>query len=168
MSKKVVDLLTNQNIQVNYDYSRNFDHGVFIPLLLVYPYADIPIVQMSLNANLDPKLHLEIGKSIASLRDEGVLIIGSGQTTHGQFSSSNNSKIFVNALVDTLTNKSPDERYNSLLNWQRLPFALEAHGRQEHLIPLHVVVGAAGNDKGYLLNEHMAGDMALHSFSFTD
>jgi aromatic ring-opening dioxygenase catalytic subunit (LigB family) len=168
LSKKVVHLLKNNKIQANFDNSRNFDHGVFVPLLLVYPNADIPIVQMSLNANLDPKLHLEIGKVLAPLRDEGVLIIGSGQSTHGQFSSSTNAKLFVNALVDTLVNKTSDERYSCLLNWQKLPFAREAHGREEHLIPLMIAVGAAGHDKGHLLNDHMAGDMALHSFSFTD
>ncbi|RMZ95931.1 dioxygenase [Brachionus plicatilis] len=167
LSKKVVDLLTKKNIKVNLDNKRNFDHGVFVPLLLVYPDCDIPVVEMSVNANLDPKLHLEIGKALSSLRDEGILIIGSGHCTHGKFSSSTNARLFINALVNTLVNKTAEERFETLLNWQKLPFAREAHSREEHLIPLHVVVGAAGTDKGFLLNEHMAGDLALHSFSFT-
>lgn len=168
LAKKVYNLLKKNKIAVNYDNVRNFDHGVFIPLMLVYPDADIPIVEMSINANLDPKLHLEIGKAITSLRDEGVLIIGSGHSTHGKFNSKNNSKSFINALIDTLVKKSPVDRYNILLNWEQLPFAREAHAREEHLIPLHVVVGAAGNDRGELLNEHMADDLALHSFSFNN
>jgi aromatic ring-opening dioxygenase catalytic subunit (LigB family) len=168
LSKKVVELVSRAGIQVELDNNRNFDHGIFIPLLLVYPEADIPIVEISVNANLDPKLHIELGRALSPLREQGVLLIGSGQTTHGQFHSPKNANVFVNALVDVLTNKDANERSEALINWEKIPHAKEAHGREEHLIPLHVVVGAAGSDKGFLLNEHMAGEMALHSFSFHD
>ena len=167
LAKKVVELAKNAGIKVELDNKRNFDHGVFIPLLLMYPNSDIPVVELSINSNFDPKLHIELGKALAPLRQEGVLIIGSGSTTHGRFKSTENFGTFVKAITDVLTVKSPQERLRHLVNWEQLPHAREAHEREDHLMPLHVIIGAAGDDKGQLLNTHSAGELALHSYSFT-
>ena len=167
LAKTIVDLVKSVGIKCGFDDKRNFDHGVFIPLLLMYPAADIPVVEVSINANFDPKLHIELGRALQPLREQGVLIIGSGSTTHGRFKSPENFNIFVNAMTDTLTNKDASERLSMLMNWdKRLPHAREAHAREDHLIPLHVVIGAAGADKGHLLNNFSASDLSLHSFYF--
>ena len=168
LAKTVVELAKNAGITVELDNKRNFDHGVFIPLLLMYPKADIPVVEISVDTNFDPKAHIEFGKTLQPLREQGVLIIGSGSTTHGHFTSSKNFHEFVNAITDVLTNRRSEERLSMLVNWEKaLPHAREAHGREDHLIPLHVAIGAAGNDKGHLLNNYAAFEqLSLHSYCF--
>ncbi len=168
LAQKIVDLAKNSGIKCGFDSTRNFDHGVFIPLLLMYPAADIPVVEVSINSNFNPKFHIEFGRALQPLREQGVLIIGSGSTTHGSFKSPENFNIFLNSITDTLTNKDPGERLSIFMNWDKsLPHAREAHGREDHLIPLHVVIGAAGGDKGHLLNNFSAKELSLHSFCFT-
>ena len=134
------------------DPTRGFDHGTFVPLKLTDPDADVPVVQLSLVRGLDPAQHIAMGRALAPLRDEGVFLIGSGMTYHhlqGMFSGDGAD---VSATFDTwlretgeLESAARDER---LANWEAAPMARRAHPREEHLLPMMVVAGAAGEDRG--------------------
>lgn len=144
------------------DEERGFDHGVFIPLLLAFPNADIPTIQISLCSNLSPEMHLNIGRLLEPLRDEGVLIIGSGMSYHdvgalmGRKDVSGSDE-FDKWLAETVLMPS-GEREERLLNWSSAPFARLCHPREEHLIPLHVVAGAAAGGKSMIdYNETVLG-----------
>ena len=120
--------------------------------MLIYPNADIPIVQLSLQENLDPAEHIAIGKALAPLRDQGVLIVGSGMSYHNlrEFFKGNEeaSKSFDVWLNDTVTKQSTDERNQKLIAWDNAPSARACHPREDHLIPLMVAIGAADGDVG--------------------
>lgn len=133
------------------EYSRGYDHGMFIPLMLMYPDADIPTIQLSLNSSMDPDLHLRMGEALTDL-DSDTLIIGSGFSFHNQpaFRSRDARMNEVNQrfehwLVDTCSNTalSEAERRERLRMWELAPGALQCHPREEHLLPLHLCYGAA-------------------------
>lgn len=161
VSARVAELLQAAGIACKFDHDRGFDHGVFIPLKVAFPQADVPIVQLSLLASLDPAEHIRIGRALAPLRDEGVLIVGSGMTYHNMrtlmasmrgggngASPDPGSQRFDNWLEEVVTRTAPDARAAALAEWDKAPAARQAHPREEHLLPLHVVVGAAGSDAG--------------------
>ena len=161
VSAQVAELLKAAGISWKYDETRGFDHGVFIPLKVAFPDADIPIVQVSLLTSLDPAEHIGLGRALAPLRDEGVLIIGSGMSYHNLpklmanmrrsgngRSADPGSQRFDDWLGEVLTRVEPAARDDALIAWAKAPAARDAHPREEHLLPLHVVVGAAGNDPG--------------------
>lgn len=155
LAQKIASLLLSQNIATRFDEERGFDHGVFVPLKLVFPDADIPIVQVSLKAGLNPSEHIEIGKALQSLRDEGVLLIGSGMSYHnlnsffrGGEASQNSSRLFDDWLSVAATQSDWQIRNLQLSSWSEAPGAKDAHPREEHLIPLMVAAGAAGQDGG--------------------
>jgi aromatic ring-opening dioxygenase catalytic subunit (LigB family) len=111
---------------------------------------------MSILDNLSPIQHLAIGKALSPLREEEILIIGSGSSVHGFQVKENQSDAFMNELIRVLTKSDEQERENVLINWEeKLPFARLNHPREEHFIPLHVIVGAAGSDRGELLNPNV-------------
>lgn len=134
--------------------TRGLDHGVFIPMKLSFPGANVPVVQLSLRNGLDPQQHLALGQAIAGLRDEGVLIVGSGMSYHNmaRFRSGNDSidpasRQFDDWLTETVQ-ADPDERANRLTDWVEAPGARIAHPEEEHLLPLHVVTGAGADSPG--------------------
>jgi len=153
VAKRVDSLLRSANIPSKLNTERNWDHGLFIPLKVMFPAADIPCVEMSIDSSLDPAFHIALGKALQPLRDEGVLIIGSGFITHNFQPSEAGSKAFVNAIKPLLITATPSEREKGLIEWSKLPGARASHNREEHLIPLHVVAGAAGEDHGKMLAE---------------
>ena len=149
----IVELLAQANIPAKLDPQRQFDHGIFVPLMLMYPQADIPVVQLSLLNSLDPAAHVALGAAIAPLREQGILIIGSGLSFHNMhafFSSDSRaherSRRFDQWLVDTLTGAglTQPERRERLEHWQNAPEARFCHPREEHLLPLLVCFGASG------------------------
>ncbi|GAA0710236.1 class III extradiol ring-cleavage dioxygenase [Dokdonella soli] len=155
LAARVRDLLGASGIGSDEDGERGFDHGVFVPFLLVWPHADVPVVQLSLQAGLDPQAHLAIGRALAPLRDEGVLIVGSGMSYHNLrefFSPSERmmqaSAQFDTALTAAVEDADPATRDARLAAWKQLPDALACHPRAEHLLPLMVVAGAGGADRG--------------------
>ncbi|CAF1097253.1 unnamed protein product [Adineta steineri] len=164
LSQQVLELLQKSGINGVLNSKRNFDHGVFIPLKLMYPNADIPVVSVSILNTYSPEQHVAIGKALSPLREQGVLIIGSGSITHGR-ASGKQSDAFVDAVTNSLQSLSEKERQDALINWTKLPYARENHGREDHLIPLHVIVGAAGQDKCQILNPHLSKSLAAYSFS---
>jgi aromatic ring-opening dioxygenase catalytic subunit (LigB family) len=166
-------LLKEAGIESASDTARGLDHGVFIPLKLVYPEADIPIVQLSLQADLSPQAHLAIGRAIAPLRDEGVLIIGSGMSFHNMSAFRGPPGRFVDAAkaFDTWLTEAveapPAARDAALAHWAGAPGARIAHPREEHLLPLMVAAGAAGDDAGArIYGEPLGGAMALSGYRF--
>jgi aromatic ring-opening dioxygenase catalytic subunit (LigB family) len=152
LAARVRALLEGAGIESAGDAERGYDHGVFVPLKVAFPEAHIPTVALSLRAGLDPAAHLAVGRALAPLRDEGVLIVGSGMSYHnmrgfGDPRSLPKSATFDAWLAATVV-ASPVERDAGLAAWSRAPLAREIHPREEHLLPLMVVAGAAGDDRG--------------------
>jgi aromatic ring-opening dioxygenase catalytic subunit (LigB family) len=147
LAERVKKLITAAGLPTELDDIKGFDHGTYSALYPMYPNANVPVVQLSLKKGLSPKEHIEVGKSIASLRKEGVLIIGSGLSYHNlrKFNQAGYepSKNFDLWLNDTLLNFSGDEREERLIDWATAPSARDAHPREEHLLPLMVALGAA-------------------------
>lgn len=172
LAERVSKLLTEAGVQNKKDALRGFDHGVFIPLKVMFPEANIPVVQMSLCNNLDPKAHLAAGQALHSLREEGVLIIGSGMSFHnmrgyGDANFTAPSEHFDEWLTHTIE-ADPEKRLAALTDWSKAPHALDSHllGAEEHLLPLMVAVGAAGSDKGNKVYSEQVLKTQLSAFQF--
>jgi len=153
LADEIQNLLNSAGIEADLDAEHGFDHGVFIPFKLIYPDADIPIVQISLRSDLDPAHHIAVGRALSPLRQQDTLIIGSGMSYHNMqaLMTPGNDKLdarqFDGWLRSACGNTS-SEREQLLCNWQSAPAARQAHPREEHLLPLMVVSGAAGDDVG--------------------
>jgi aromatic ring-opening dioxygenase catalytic subunit (LigB family) len=151
LAPRVQALLEGAGFKTATDSKRGFDHGTFVPLKLAYPNADVPTLQLSLKRGLDPAEHLAMGKALAPLRDEGVFIVGSGMTYHNLRAFSPRaapvSESFDAWLREAAT-AEPLERERKLIAWSEAPSARSAHPREEHLLPLMVVAGAALEDRG--------------------
>ena len=152
VAARVRELLDAAKIESAAESARGLDHGAFVPLMLIAPEADIPIVVLSLIEGLDPAAHVALGRALAPLRDEGVLIVGSGMSYHnmgGFFRGGEpaGAADFDAWLVDAIE-ADPATRDARLAEWERAPGARQAHPREEHLLPLMVVAGAAGDARG--------------------
>ncbi|KAF7762739.1 hypothetical protein PUND_b0009 [Pseudoalteromonas undina] len=153
LANLVQQAIATRNIDSKLDPQRGYDHGMFVPLKIMYPEADIPCVQISLHPSLDPLMHVEIGKALQSIDYDNLLIIGSGFTFHNMraFGVTQSSDVnqqnqaFENWLVSTVADQTLTEqqREQQLLAWQQAPAARFNHPREEHLLPLHVCYGAA-------------------------
>lgn len=152
LAQEASALLSAASINNQINTERGFDHGTFVPMMLIRPSADIPILQMSLLASLDPDVHIKIGLALSPLVKQGVTIIGSGLSFHnlgamlgGQMPSRSEDELFDAWLNDTLVGPgfSDAERTTNLVNWSKGPGARFCHPREEHLLPLHVCFGAA-------------------------
>lgn len=172
LASRIVALLGERGISCRVDSERGFDHGLYIPLMLMYPDADIPSIQLSLVRGLDPQLHLNLGKALRTLLTENILVIGSGFSFHNMRAfiwdgtepedAANNA--FQDWLVETCTHPiGQAEREKRLLEWEKLPTARYCHPREEHLLPLHVCVGAAGEnvDAAKIFDDYILGKRAL-------
>jgi len=153
LAGRIVSLLSEAGMPSAAEDRRGYDHGVFVPLLLMFPEADIPVVQVSLLAGLDPAAHLAMGHALAPLRDEGVLIVGSGMSYHNMHAFMANAHVpdipsrqFDQWLADALAD--PARRARDLARWAVAPGGRQSHPREEHLLPLMVAAGAAGTDAG--------------------
>ena len=151
LAARVQKLLGAAGFETAADAKRGFDHGTFVPLKLTYPEADVPTVQLSLKRGLDPAEHLAMGRALAPLRDEGVFIIGSGLTYHDLRGFGNGSAPAVSEAFDAWLRETmalaQSERDDRLTGWASAPSGRRAHPREEHLLPLMVVAGAAGADR---------------------
>jgi aromatic ring-opening dioxygenase catalytic subunit (LigB family) len=176
LAAKVRGLLENAGFETAEDGERGFDHGVFVPLKVAFPQADIPTVQLSLRTDLDPKVHLAAGRSLASLRDEGVLIIASGNTyhnmqimmraMHGDGRLEPHGSEFDSWLTSAATHPDSTKRNRMLKSWDQAPGARDANPREEHLIPLHVAAGAALSDRGVKALEDYVLGAVESAFTF--
>jgi aromatic ring-opening dioxygenase catalytic subunit (LigB family) len=168
LAARVRELLGAAGFPTAEDAGRGYDHGVFVPLKLVTPEADIPVVQLSLRADLDPQAHLAAGRALARLRDEGVLIVGSGMSWHNMrgFSPAFTAKSerFDAWLGEAMAD--PAGRDEAIRHWDRGPYAREAHPREEHLAPLFVAAGAAEGEPGRLAFRDVAMDVVISGYEF--
>jgi len=173
LASRVRGLLADAGITSDEDADRGYDHGVFVPFLLLYPDADIPVVQLSLRRDLDVAAHLAIGRALAPLRDEGVLIVGSGMSYHNlrEFWSNDDEDVraaeqFDTWLADAVESVDAPSRDKALTAWAQAPGALAAHPRSEHLLPLMVAAGAAGADRGRRTYGDRVFGKAISGFQF--
>ncbi|HYH52173.1 MAG TPA: class III extradiol ring-cleavage dioxygenase [Acidimicrobiia bacterium] len=172
LAGRVVELLSDAGINVAEDPDRGFDHGMYSALAPAWPDAEIPVVQLSIKHGYDPDEHLAVGRALAPLRDEGVLILGSGATFHnfgliGRGGTAP-SREFDEWLGATLIDSGPSERTARLRRWDAAPSGRTANPQEDHLIPLMVVVGAAEDDPAVRsYHEHgVLGVMTSSSFRF--
>ena len=146
-------LLSEAGIENDEDTIRDYDHGVFVPMKVAFPDADIPILQLSLRADLDPAFHMSVGEALASLRQENIVVIGSGLSFHNMRGFpdprlNEPAATFDRWLTETLCEVPAEERKARLARWDEAPYARHIHPREEHLLPLMVATGAAVGDKG--------------------
>jgi aromatic ring-opening dioxygenase catalytic subunit (LigB family) len=170
LAKRVAGSLEQASLPNAVSKSRGFDHGVFVPLKVAFPDARIPVVTLSLAASLDPALHLAAGRALAPLRDEGVLIVGSGMSFHHlraylRPETVERARAFDAWLTQAVESPAA-ERDQLLTNWRKAPFAVFAHPREEHLIPLMVAAGAGGAAPGKRVFSDEPMGAAISAFRF--
>jgi aromatic ring-opening dioxygenase catalytic subunit (LigB family) len=174
LANSVRSLIKAAGFDANFAPSKGFDHGAFAPMAVMYPDADMPLVQLSLKTGLDPTEHLALGRALRPLREEGVLIVGSGLSYHNLRSmgpaARKPSQAFDDWLQDTLVNAPPAHRAQRLMDWSYAPFARVAHPREDHLLPLMVAAGAAETGKATCTyhEKDVFGGMVVSSFRFDD
>jgi aromatic ring-opening dioxygenase catalytic subunit (LigB family) len=173
LAARVRELAAAAGIAVGEDAERGYDHGSFVPLAVMYPEADMPVAQLSLKAGLDPDTHLAMGRALAPLRDEGYLILCSGQSYHNlrdfrSPSSGPPSHAFDAWLCKAVLESAPGQRNELLRHWEEAPAARHCHPREEHLIPLMVAVGAAEQEDATCVyhEDDFRGQVAVSSFRF--
>ena len=170
LAEKILQLLSRENIYAQIDTERGFDHGLFIPLKLMYPDADIPAIQLSLLHNLDPAAHIALGKGLRQLMLENILIIGSGFSFHNMRAfprqDSKNpdqeNDHFQDWLIEVCSGTmSQSERETQLIHWQKAPAARYCHPREEHLLPLHVCSGIADKPAELIFDDYIMGKRSV-------
>ncbi|EQC38387.1 hypothetical protein SDRG_04099 [Saprolegnia diclina VS20] len=160
IAQKIHALLAQASIPSNLDPTRGWDHGTFVPMKLIRPQEDIPIVQVSVVAGWDPVLHFKIGQVLSVLRNENIAIIGSGMSFHPNWGTpvtpetEDHARAFVRELTSVVLQPSIVARGDALAKWEALPFARECHQKDEHLIPLMVVAGAGGEGSAQAFDVH--------------
>ena len=169
LAERGAALVREAGLPAAVDPGRGFDHGVFVPLKVAFPEADIPVVQMALHASLDPALHLAAGEALAPLRDEGVLILGSGMSFHnlramGDPRIAEPSQEFDRWLAEAAA-AAPGARAARLAGWAEAPWARLCHPREEHLLPLMVAAGASASPGTHDYGEMVLGG-AVSAFRF--
>lgn len=182
LASQVAALLDAAGFKAKQDPKRGWDHGTFVPLKLMYPDADIPLVQLSLLEGCDPEAHLRMGAALRPLRERGVLILGSGSSYHNlPVAMTQMGKTlppgaepfgaaFHVYLVDAVTKHKGEERAALLRDWAKAPGARDAQpvGGEEHLLPLMVAAGAAGDDSGMAVFDGLLFNARAASFAFGD
>ena len=170
LAARVNTLLKDAGLPAATDPTRGYDHGVFVPLKVAFPQAQIPVVTLSLSTSLDPALHIAAGRALAPLRDEGVLIAASGMSFHNlrayfHQQTAERARAFDEWLTNAVESP-PSERGGLLKNWRSAPFAAFAHPREEHLAPLFVAAGAGGDAPGRRIftDEPMGARISAYRF----
>ena len=172
LAEQTRELLQSAGFSAALDPTQGFDHGTFTPLVVMYPEANVPVVQLSMKAGYDPAEHIAIGRALARLREENVLIIGSGLSYHNMRAmgpaGEQASKTFDTWLQQTLLHSTAESRVRKLIDWSSAPAARQAHPREDHLMPLMVALGAAENECAVLAyhEEGLFGGITASSFRF--
>lgn len=153
LAQQVFEILSGAGIETARDANRGFDHGLFVPLKILFPQADIPCVQLSLKSSLNAQEHLKIGAALGGLKWENLLVVGSGFSFHNMRAffapeteeSRRQNTAFEQWLQETCTSETmtESERVQRLIHWEKAPAARFCHPREEHLLPLHVCCGLA-------------------------
>ena len=153
LAAQIASGLTTRGYEVSLDDQRGLDHGVFVPLMLMYPSADIPVIQVSLSSSLNPEWHIQLGEDLGAMGLSETLFIGSGFSFHNMraffidgVESQAANQAFEEWLAQILSgsSQSPGDIREKLIHWRDAPGAAFCHPREEHLLPLHVCFGIAG------------------------
>lgn len=155
LAARIAGMIRAAGLPVAGEPRRGYDHGVWVPMMLLYPNADIPVVQLSVQPGRDAAHHYRLGRALAPLRTEGVLVVGSGSFTHnlhevftprGMRAIDSETPDWVTGFVDWMVGRIEAGDSDALIDYRaRAPFAAENHPTDEHLLPLHVALGAAGD-----------------------
>ncbi|XP_022967922.1 extradiol ring-cleavage dioxygenase-like [Cucurbita maxima] len=176
LAKRVKEALMGAGFErVDEEKGRGLDHGAWVPLMFMYPEADIPVCQLSVQSRLNGTHHYNMGKALAPLKDEGVLVVGSGSATHNLRTLDRHARSSVNAswaieFDDWLKHALLQRRYEDVNEYKnKAPNAEKAHPSPDHLFPLHVAIGAAGGHPKAKLVHHSwdLGTMSYASYQFT-
>lgn len=166
LALRIAELLDKNDVPASIDRQRGFDHGLFIPLKLMYPEADIPSLQLSLLRGLNPAAHLALGRALRGLMHENILVVGSGFSFHnmsafswqGSGAPDPANDAFQNWLIETCAGPLPQpERERRLIAWEKAPSARYCHPREEHLLPLHVCLGMADKRARLVFDDQILG-----------
>ena len=172
LAADVATMLGQAGFRTATDSARGFDHGTFVPLKVTYPDADVPAIQLSLVRGLDPAQHIALGRALAPFRDRGVFIVASGMTFHNLRAFGDPRAVAYSEAFDEwlreVMRRPPGERARGLTEWIDAPAARIAHPREEHLIPLMVATGAAGDDAARLAYNGTFGGTRLSAYHFGD
>ena len=172
VATRVQELLRGAGFSAPADPHRGFDHGTFAPLAAMYPAADVPVLQLSIRQDYNVDAHLAAGRALAPLRDEDVLIVGSGLSYHNLRlfgpSGKHPSREFDTWLTEALCQSTGEERDNQLRHWTTAPSARLAHPGEDHLVPLMVTVGAAELEPGVRVyhEDSFFGALTVSSYRF--
>lgn len=172
LAARIATLLESASLDGREDALRGFDHGMFIPLKLMFPAADIPVVQLSLRSDFDPLAHIEAGRALQLLRDEGVLIVGSGMSFHNMRGYGDPRFAPISDEFDDwltgVVGATPEQRDLALQRWEQAPSARLCHPprAEEHLLPLLVAAGAAGHSIGRRVFSDRVMHTALSAYRF--
>lgn len=174
LARRVAELLGASGLPTDIDQRRGLDHGAWVPLMVAWPDADIPVVQLSVQTRLGPAHHYQLGQILAPLRDEGILIIGSGSFTHDLASfRSSGGRIdapepdWVHAFAEWMASALRERRVDDLLNYRVLaPDAAHNHPTEEHLLPLYVALGVAPEAVRHLHQSTTYGILRMDAFAF--
>lgn len=170
VARRAAGLLQEAGFPTGEESERGWDHGVFIPMKVALPDADIPLAQLSLRGDLDPVDHIRAGRALSPLRDEGVLIIGSGMSFHNQrvrgSDATHLAEAWDAALTKAVTDPDPVRRAQQVADWANLPQGRFAHPREEHLLPLMVALGAGGDDAAVRAHHSHVLGWAVSGYQF--
>jgi aromatic ring-opening dioxygenase catalytic subunit (LigB family) len=173
LAERIRAMIERGGLPTGLDPRRGYDHGTFSLMHVLYPEAELPLVQLAMKADFNPAEHLRVGELIAPLRDQGVLIVGSGFSFHDTRSiisgaGKEASATFDGWLNETLVHSTPEERTRRLIEWERAPAARAAHPREDHLVPLMVAPGAAGSEAGLRVyhESNFMGAITASSYRF--
>lgn len=169
IAARVSEMLKAAGLHTSVDATRGLDHGVFIPLKVAFPDAKVPVIEMSLDASLDPQLHLSAGRALQALREQGVLIVASGMSFHnmrgyGDTRFTEASQAFDAWLNSAVTQPRP-ERAAELAKWPDAPGGRASHPRPEHLLPLMVAAGVT-DGPGRRIYSDLVLETAISGFQF--
>ena len=174
LAGRVVELLGGAGIGCSVSAERGLDHGAWVPLRLLYPGADIPVTQLSIQTRLDPAYHLRLGRALAPLRKDGVLVLATGSVTHNlsMLDPGGAPPVWAKEFDEWLYRKIIEGEQDDLLNYRRLaPHARLAHPTDEHLLPLFVALGAGSNGQGISVGRVLhrgwtVGSLSMAAYSF--
>lgn len=178
LAHKVLGLLEASNIDAVAKPERGFDHGVWVPLALAWPEADIPIVQISIDPDETPEYHYKLGRALSSLAHENIALIGSGNITHNLhavFTRGTNAdtdqkmKVYADEFLSWFNSQIDSGNSDMFLNYrENAPFSEENHPTDEHLLPIFFTLGVAGeNYRAEKLHQSFTFDfLAMDAWGF--
>ena len=168
LAARAAALLQEAGYPVRVDDDYGWDHGVFIPLKVMFPEANIPVVAMSIHPSLDPELHCKLGQALSRLREEGVLVVGSGMSFHNlrNFAQGGPASEQFHAWLDEALAGDQAQRTERLMHWHTAPGGAASHPREEHLIPLMVASGAGSDSPGRRMWSGRVGPTHLGAWVF--